>query len=76
MLAGDVEAAAVTHERFMSVWRRYGVFPERFLYKENALHPTEKYYPLRPELAESTAMLFMATGETHFQEAGKVIADD
>jgi hypothetical protein len=40
VLAGDVEAAAVTHDRFMSVWRRYGVFPERFLYKDNALHPT------------------------------------
>ena len=76
VLAGDLEAAAATHDRFMSVWRRYGVFPERFLYKENALHATEKYYPLRPELAESTAMLFMATGDGRFQEAGKEIVDD
>lgn len=25
------------------------------------LHPTEKYYPLRPELAESTFYLYQAT---------------
>lgn len=25
------------------------------------LHPTEKYYPLRPELAESTLYLYQAT---------------
>jgi len=25
------------------------------------IHPTEKYYPLRPELAESTFYLYQAT---------------
>lgn len=40
------------------------------------LYVKEKYYPLRPELAESTAMLYMATGEGRFQEAGKEIVDD
>jgi len=35
-----------------------GVWPDP---RDNALHPTEKYYPLRPELAESTAMLYAAT---------------
>lgn len=76
VLVGDIEAAAATHERLMSVWKRYGVFPERFMYKDNALHPTEKYYPLRPELAESTAMLYAATGDARYQEAGRVIASD
>ena len=33
VLLGDVGAAAATHARFMGVWKRFGVFPERFMYK-------------------------------------------
>jgi hypothetical protein len=33
VLLGDVGAAAATHARFMEVWKRFGVFPERFMYK-------------------------------------------
>ena len=40
VLVGDVEAAARTHRRLLSVWTRYGVFPERFMYKEGQVHPT------------------------------------
>ena len=76
VMAGDVEAAAGTHARLYSVWRKYGVFPERFMYRENALHPSEKYYPLRPELVESTAMLWFATGDDSYRRAGARIAED
>ena len=76
VMAGDVEAAAGTHARLYSVWRKYGVFPERFMYREDALHPSEKYYPLRPELAESTAMLWFATGDDSYRRAGARIAED
>lgn len=33
----------------------------RYLLDYQILHPTEKYYPLRPELAESTFYLYQAT---------------
>ena len=47
------------------------------MYCENAmLHPSEKYYPLRPELVESTAMLWFATGDDSYRRAGARIAED
>lgn len=33
----------------------------RYLLEHATLHPTEKYYPLRPEFAESTYYLYQAT---------------
>lgn len=33
----------------------------RYLLDHQMLHPTEKYYPLRPEFAESTFYLYQAT---------------
>lgn len=60
VLAGDVLQAVETFENFMSVWRRYGALPERYLFLQDRLHPTEQYYPLRPELIESNTYLFQA----------------
>lgn len=58
VLAGDVSAAADSFRAFFSVWERFGLLPERFLYGGGgALHPTEQYYPLRPELVESAFYL-------------------
>eukprot|EP00268_Persea_americana_P045140 TRINITY_DN4588_c1_g1_i3.p1 TRINITY_DN4588_c1_g1~~TRINITY_DN4588_c1_g1_i3.p1 ORF type:complete len:202 (+),score=30.22 TRINITY_DN4588_c1_g1_i3:1163-1768(+) len=37
------------------------------------LHPTEKYYPLRPELAESTLYLYQATKDPWYIEVGESI---
>lgn len=34
---------------------------DRYLLDLHILHPTEKYYPLRPEFAESTFYLYQAT---------------
>ncbi len=58
VLAGDVLQAVETFENFMSVWRRYGSLPERYLFLQDRLHPTEHYYPLRPELIESNTYLY------------------
>ncbi|OEL20959.1 Alpha-mannosidase I MNS5 [Dichanthelium oligosanthes] len=60
-LLGDVAAANLSHREFYNVWQRFGVLPERYLLEYGILHPTEKYYPLRPELAESTFYLYQAT---------------
>ncbi|KAJ0986704.1 hypothetical protein J5N97_005060 [Dioscorea zingiberensis] len=61
VLVGDITAANSSHREFFHIWDRFGVLPERYLLDHDALHPTEKYYPLRPEFAESTFYLYQAT---------------
>ncbi|KAJ8449135.1 hypothetical protein Cgig2_004190 [Carnegiea gigantea] len=61
VLVGDIAAANSSHREFFKVWQIFGVLPERYLLDRQMLHPTEKYYPLRPELAESTFYLYQAT---------------
>jgi mannosidase alpha-like ER degradation enhancer 1 len=61
VLLGDVHLAAASHQRFFSLWMKFGLLPERYLLMEQTIHPTERYYPLRPELAESTYALYEAT---------------
>lgn len=58
VLAGDVLQAVDTFENFVTVWQKYGGLPERYLYLQEKLHPTEHYYPLRPELIESNTFLY------------------
>jgi len=58
VLAGDVLQAVETFENFMSVWLKFGSLPERYLFLHARLHPTEQYYPLRPELIESNTYLY------------------
>ncbi|KAK6924892.1 Glycoside hydrolase family 47 [Dillenia turbinata] len=61
VLVGDISSANLSHREFVHVWEKFGVLPERYLLDHQMLHPTEKYYPLRPELAESTFYLYQAT---------------
>ncbi|KAK6148435.1 hypothetical protein DH2020_019347 [Rehmannia glutinosa] len=61
VLVGDIAAANSSHREFFYVWQKFGVLPERYLLDHQMLHPTEKYYPLRPEFAESTFYLYQAT---------------
>nr|XP_009615084.1 alpha-mannosidase I MNS5-like [Nicotiana tomentosiformis] len=70
---GDIEAANSSHREFFKVWKKYGVLPERYLLDHQLLHPTEKYYPLRPELAESTFYLYQATKDPWYMEVGESI---
>lgn len=73
VLMGDVAAANASHREFYNVWERFGVLPERYLLDRDMLHPTEKYYPLRPELAESTFYLYHATKDPWYMEVGESI---
>ncbi|KAG0472442.1 hypothetical protein HPP92_016988 [Vanilla planifolia] len=75
ILVGDVAAANVSHREFYDIWRRFGVLPERYLLDRDMLHPTERYYPLRPELAESTFYLYEATKDPWYMEVGESIVD-
>lgn len=70
---GDIDAANSSHREFFKVWKQYGVLPERYLLDHQMLHPTEKYYPLRPELAESTFYLYQATKDPWYMEVGESI---
>ena len=56
VLAGDLEEAICTHAVYYSIWRRYGALPERFDWHSKT--PNVKFYPLRPELVESTYLLY------------------
>eukprot|EP00258_Populus_trichocarpa_P021644 XP_024437663.1 alpha-mannosidase I MNS5 isoform X1 [Populus trichocarpa] len=75
VLVGDIEAANSSHREFVHVWKKFGVLPERYLLDHQMLHPTEKYYPLRPELAESTFYLYQATKDPWYIEVGEAIVD-
>ncbi|KAI5329874.1 hypothetical protein L3X38_029271 [Prunus dulcis] len=75
VLVGDIAAANSSHREFVYVWKKYGVLPERYLLDHQMLHPTEKYYPLRPELAESTFYLYQATKDPWYIEVGESIVN-
>ncbi|KAH8493105.1 hypothetical protein H0E87_022381 [Populus deltoides] len=75
VLVGDIEAANSSHREFVHVWKKFGVLTERYLLDHQMLHPTEKYYPLRPELAESTFYLYQATKDPWYIEVGEAIVD-
>lgn len=54
--AGDINNAILHHYLYFTIWDKYSALPERFMFttKETSI-PT---YPLRPELIESTYMLY------------------
>ncbi|KAG8267560.1 ER degradation-enhancing alpha-mannosidase-like protein 1 [Homalodisca vitripennis] len=56
VLHGDIEEAICTHALYYLLWKRYGVMPERWNWK--TLTPDVAFYPLRPELIESTYLLY------------------
>ncbi|KZV54946.1 hypothetical protein F511_33862 [Dorcoceras hygrometricum] len=73
VLAGDIEPAIRTHAAFFSVWKRYGFTPEGFNLATFNVQQGQKSYPLRPELIESTYMLYKATRNPSFLDAGRDI---
>merc|ERR1719383_1077914 len=71
VLHGDLEEAICHHALYYSIWRKYGCLPERYNWKLNA--PDVKFYPLRPELIESTYLLYRATKNPFYLHVGKDI---
>ncbi len=75
--AGDLDAAARLHTNFHRLWRRYGLLPEHFNIQQVTWHPhLPRGYPLRPELIESTYVLYRATGDQLYLHAGKELMRD
>ncbi|KAJ9583476.1 hypothetical protein L9F63_022184, partial [Diploptera punctata] len=56
VLNGDIEEAICTHALYYSIWKHYGVLPERWNWQR--LSADVPFYPLRPELVESTYLLY------------------
>ena len=70
-LYGDIEVATTTHDAFYKVWRHYGFTPEGFDVRLGMAITGQSPYPLRPELIESTYMLYKATGDVSYIAAGR-----
>eukprot|EP01128_Nolandella_sp_AFSM9_P007487 TRINITY_DN4116_c0_g1_i1.p1 TRINITY_DN4116_c0_g1~~TRINITY_DN4116_c0_g1_i1.p1 ORF type:complete len:811 (-),score=100.07 TRINITY_DN4116_c0_g1_i1:47-2479(-) len=73
VMIGDIDAARVFHGRLFSLWKRYDALPERFDLVGLAPVHGMSGYPLRPELAESTYLLYRATRDPHYLEVGQVL---
>lgn len=71
VLAGDVDEAICHHAIYYSMWRKYGCLPERYNWQLEA--PDVKFYPLRPELIESTYILYRATKNPFYLHVGRDI---
>lgn len=56
VLMGDVEDAICLHAFYYAIWKRYEALPERYNWQLQA--PDVLFYPLRPELVESTYLLY------------------
>lgn len=73
VMSGDVEEAICQHALYYAIWKRYGALPERFNWKH--LAPDVSFYPLRPELIESTYLLYQATKNPFYLHVGREILD-
>ncbi|XP_071122942.1 ER degradation-enhancing alpha-mannosidase-like protein 1 isoform X2 [Mytilus edulis] len=71
VLNGDIEEAICSHALFYFIWKKYGFLPER--YNWNLRVPEVMFYPLRPELIESTYFLYQATKNPFYLHVGKEI---
>lgn len=59
VLYGDLDNAKRLHELYFTIWRRFNALPERWDYHQRT--PIIPFYPLRPELMESTYMLYQVS---------------
>ncbi|KAH7643995.1 er degradation-enhancing alpha-mannosidase-like protein 4 [Dermatophagoides farinae] len=73
LLAGDVEESICTHMVFFNIWRKFGLLPERYNWHQS--EPELSFYPLRPELAESTYQLYQATKNPFYLHVGRTILE-
>jgi Glycosyl hydrolase family 47 len=73
-LSGDIPRARRLQDSMFKMWNVHGIEPEVFNYK------TEKVehggYPLRPEIVESTYILYQLTKDPKYLAMGKQMWDD
>lgn len=73
-LFGDVKEAIPVQFLYHNIWKRFTGLPERFDYKQKTA--AIGVYPLRPELIESTYMLYQATKNPFYLETGEMMLND
>ena len=71
VLVGDINEAICNHAIHYTIWRKYGALPERFDFRGRA--PSVSFYPLRPELVESTYFLYQVSLSVGVSEKKKDI---
>ncbi|XP_022668483.1 ER degradation-enhancing alpha-mannosidase-like protein 1 isoform X3 [Varroa destructor] len=71
VLMGDVEEAICSHALYHAIWRKFDALPERFNW--HSMNADVHFYPLRPELAESTYLLYRATKNPFYLHVGREI---
>jgi mannosidase alpha-like ER degradation enhancer 1 len=59
---------------YFAIWKRFGALPERFNWNTKDIDIAT--YPLRPELFESTYMLYQATKDPYFLLVGEKMLND
>lgn len=74
VLSGDIEEAICLHALYYAIWKRFGALPERFNWQR--LSPDVSFYPLRPELVESTYLLYQATKNPFYLHVGRDILNN
>lgn len=74
VLNGDIDEAICSHALYYSIWKKYGVLPERYNWYLRV--PEVTFYPLRPELIESTYFLYQATKNPFYLHVGRDILNN
>ena len=74
-MVGDILEAKQTHVAFLEVWHKFGVLPEGYDLSDQRVIHFAKYYPLRPELVESTYLLYQATRDPFYLSVGVYLFD-
>ena len=71
ILHGDIDAAVLHHAFFYGLWLKYDALPER--YNWHLKKCDYALYPLRPEFAEATYLLYQATHHPFYLFVGEKI---
>lgn len=71
VLAGDVDEAICLHAFYYAIWQRFDALPERYNWQMQL--PEVSFYPLRPELVESTYHLYKVTKNPFYLHVGMEI---
>ncbi len=73
-LGGDLERAKRLQDSSFKMWNKHSIEPEVYDYqKEEVVHPG---YPLRPEIVESTYILYHYTKDEKYLQMGKKMFED
>lgn len=75
-LAGELEEAIETNMLYAAIWTRYAALPERWSLGDKTVEDGLSWWPLRPELIESTYHLYRATKDPWYLHVGEMVLRD